>query len=88
VLFSPEGKKIIAGGAFNVGGKNRTFIGVWKYGDNGDVAPWAALNSTPVTKMRNAGHLGLNPLDKELLVAGDGKLLVYHLPEIFEQKTD
>ena len=84
VLLSPEGKKIIAGGAFTVGGKNRTFIGVWKYGDNGDIAPWAALNSTPVTKMRNAGHIGLNPLDKELLAAGDGKLLVYHMPELFQ----
>jgi hypothetical protein len=84
VLLYPEGKKIITGGAFRVGGSNHTFIGIWKYGDNGDVAPWAVLNSTPLTKMRNAGHLGINPKDKELLVAGDGKLLIYRIPEIFE----
>jgi hypothetical protein len=84
VLLSPDGKKIIAGGAFTVEGKNQTFIGVWNYGDHGDVAPWAALNSTPATKMRNAGHLGLNPDAKDLLVAGDGRLLVYHMPELFQ----
>jgi hypothetical protein len=83
VLLSPQGRKIIVGGAFTVDGKNRTFIGVWKYGDNGNVAPWAALNSTRETKMRNAGHLGLNPDADELLVAGDGNLLVYHMPELF-----
>jgi hypothetical protein len=84
VLLSPEGKKIIAGGAFTVNGKSRTFIGVWNYGDHGDIAPWAALNSTPVTKMRNAGHLGLDSTDKELLAAGDGRLVVYHMPELFQ----
>ena len=83
VLLSPEGKKIIAGGAFTVNGKNQTFIGVWKYGDSGDIAPWASLKSTPATKMRNAGHLGLNPDAEELLVAGDGRLLVYSMPELY-----
>jgi hypothetical protein len=84
VLLSPDGKKIIAGGAFTVDGKNQTFIGVWKYGDHGDVGPWASLTSTPATKMRNAGHLGLNPDAEELLVAGDGRLLVYHMPELYQ----
>lgn len=64
------------------GGKR--FIGVWKYGDNGDVAPWAILNSTPVTNIPGS-RLALNPEGGDVIVGGDGQVSVYHLPEIFKK---
>ena len=110
VKLFPEGKKIIAGGAFRGqrdgrsgqrgagsaegGGEDsdnpyrggKRFIGVWKYGDNGDVAPWAILNSTPVTNIPGS-RLALNPEGGDLIAGGDGQVSIYHLPEIFK-KTD
>ena len=97
VKLFPGGKKIIAlarvggvprpaeTGGEDVGGGQR-FIGVWNYGDNGDVAPWAVLNSTETTKIPGS-RLALNPEAGELVVGGDGQVSVYHLPEIF-QRTD
>jgi hypothetical protein len=102
VKLFPAGKKIIAGGAIRAQGQARPaerggdggegrfggqrFIGVWKYGDTGDAAPWAALNATQVTKI-NGSRLAINPEGGELLVGGDGVVHIYHLPEIF-QRTD
>ena len=95
VKLFPEGKKIISTarvggerrraetGGDEIGGGQR-FIGVWKYGDNGDVAPWAVLNATPTTRLPGS-HLGLNPEAGELLVGGNGVVRVYHLPEIFQR---
>jgi len=71
-------------GFFRGGGQR--FIGVWKYGDNGDVAPWAVLNATPITKIPGS-RMALNPEGGDLVIGGDGRVAVYHLPEIF-QKTD
>lgn len=102
VKLFPEGKKIIAGAAIRARGEARgaqtsgeggegrfggpRFIGVWKYGDNGDVAPWAVLNATPTTKIPGS-RLAINPEGGDLVVGGDGQVSVYHLPEIF-QRTD
>jgi len=99
-LFS-VGKKIIAGAAIRGPGNTRSaerndedgegrrggqrFIGVWKYGDNGDIAPWAVLNATPITKIPGS-RLALNPEGGDLVVGGDGQVSVYHLPEIFQQR--
>ena len=69
-------------GFFRGGGQR--FIGVWKYGDNGDVAPWAALNATPITKIPGS-RLALNPEGGDLVIGGDGQVSVYHLPEIFQR---
>jgi hypothetical protein len=66
------------------GGKR--FIGVWKYGDNGDVAPWAALNNNSVTNIPGS-RLALNPEGGDVIAGGDGQVSVYHLPEIFK-RTD
>lgn len=33
---------------------------VWKYGDKGDIAPWAVLTATPITKLPGR-RLVLNP---------------------------
>ena len=97
VKLFPEGKKIIAGarvggvprpaetGGEEVGGGQR-LIGVWKYGDSGDIAPWAVLSATSTTKLLG-NRLALNPQAGELLVGGNGIVRVYHLPEIF-QRTD
>lgn len=99
VKLYPEGKKIIAsartrgeprpgqdsgetGGRGGWGGGQR-FIGVWNYGDNGDVAPWLALNDTPVSRVPGS-RLALNPDDKELIVGGTGVIHIYSLPELFQ----
>ena len=99
----PEGKEIIAGGSIRPPRGARSsepagedeqgffragqrFIGVWKYGDTGDVAPWALLNYSPVTKIPGS-RMALNPEGRDLIIGGDGKVAVYHLPEVF-QKVD
>ncbi len=93
VKLFPEGKKIIAGARLGEerrpagsGGEEigeRSFIGVWNYGDTGDMAPWAVLNETPVTKL-DGRHVALNPEAREMLVGGGGVIRVYRLPEIFQ----
>ena len=60
------------------------FIGVWKYGDTGDVSPWAMLNYTAVTKIPGS-RMALNPEGADLIIGGDGRVSVYHLPEIFQR---
>lgn len=94
VKLVPEGRKIIA--AASRGGERRVgpsggeqfgaqrLIGVWNYGDNGNVAPWAVLNATPTTKLAGV-HLGLNPEASELLVGGNGVIRAYRLPEVFRR---
>jgi hypothetical protein len=92
VKLFPQGKKIIAsasrGNERRPGGSGGEEIGaqrlvaVWNYGDNGNVAPWAILNSTPTTKL-DGNHLGLNPESAELLVGGSGVIRIYRLPEVF-----
>jgi len=95
----PEGKKIIAGASFRPPRGSRPaetsvedeqgffragqrFIGVWKYGDTGDVSPWAVLNYSPVTKIPGS-RMALNPEGADLIIGGDGRVSVYHLPEVF-----
>ena len=98
VKLFPEGKKIIALGRRvegevlvpNSGGDDegvsggQRFIGVWNYGDNGDVAPWAALNATPTTRIPGS-RLAINPAAGELMIGGNGVVRVYRLPEIFQR---
>lgn len=88
VVLSPEGKKIIATGereGSSVDGAQRgSFVGVWNYGDNGDVRPWAILNASKATKMVRASSLALNPSQKELILISAGDILFYHLPEVFQ----
>ena len=97
VKLFPQGRKIIAGAALRGAGRSadrneedgegrrggQRFIGVWKYGDNGDIAPWAILNATPVTKIPGS-RLAVNPDGADLMVGGNGQVSVYHLPEIFQ----
>ena len=95
----PDGKKIIAGASFRPPRGSRSgeanaedeqgffragqrFIGVWKYGDTGDVSPWAVLNYSPITKIPGS-RMALNPEGADLIIGGDGRVSVYHLPEIF-----
>jgi hypothetical protein len=65
------------------GGGGQRFLGVWNYGDNGDVEPWAILHATPITKIVGP-RLAVNIEDAELLVGGNGQISVYRLPEIFQ----
>lgn len=83
VLY-PDGKKIIAGGAFVVNGKPRNFIGIWRYGDHGDVAPWAVLNATPTTKIIHGHSMALIPEAKELITVSGGHLFAFRIPELFQ----
>ncbi|HSU89249.1 MAG TPA: hypothetical protein VLL56_10455 [Terriglobia bacterium] len=87
VIFSPEGKKIIAtgrrGGAptgelFSRAPEAQPFIGIWNYGDNGDVAPWAIMPD------HAAYSMDLNPAAKELITVDRGKVVVYRMPELFQ----
>jgi hypothetical protein len=94
VKLVPEAKKIIAAASLGnerrigpSGGEQfgaRRLIGVWNYGDTGDVTPWAVLNASPTTKLAGV-HMGLNPEAAELLVGGTGVIRVYHMPEIFRR---
>ena len=91
-LLSPEGKKIIVAGGTratttangstvaNRGG----IIGVWNYGESGDIAPWAILHSTPLTQFRGAISIALNPDNKDLIAISGGRILSYHMPELFK----
>ena len=72
------------GGGFFGGGQR--FIGVWNYGDTGDVSPWAMLNATPTTDIPGS-RLAINPAGGDLIVGGDGQVSVYHLPEIFRRSN-
>jgi hypothetical protein len=94
VKLFPEGKKILAiarlgserqpagSGGDELGGGER-FLGVWKYGDTGDVAPWAMLRATETTGLAGS-HVALNRAAQEVLTGGTGVVRVYHIPEIFE----
>jgi len=94
VKLFPEGKKILAvarlgdarspagSGGEEIGGGER-FIGVWKYGDTGDMPPWAMLRATPTTKLAGS-HVALNTAAKEVMTGGTGVVRVYRIPELFE----
>ena len=97
VKLYPEGKKIIAAArrrdrslpgvqAGTPGSEpygDGHFIGVWLYGDNGDVEPWATLNATTASELMGR-RLAFNEKAGDLFVGGDGVVQVYNLPEIFE----
>ena len=59
------------------------FIGVWEYGDNGNVEPWAVLRATPHSQLMGR-RLAINPQTGDIFVGGDGIVQVFNLPEIFE----
>ena len=87
VVLYPEGKKIFVTGGleWRVGGDlENSFLGVWKYGDNGDVPPWAILKSSRTTKFKTGSGLTINPKGKEVIMTAGGALVAYYLPELFQ----
>ena len=86
-VLNPKSKKIIVAGgtrASTPGGTRGAFLGIWNYGDYGDVPPWAILRGNATTKLRGTnGGLDVNPDAQEVLVLSGGGMLVYHLPEFF-----
>jgi DNA-binding beta-propeller fold protein YncE len=60
------------------------FVGVWKYGDVGDVPPWAALNYNQITSIPGS-RLAIDPEGGDLIAGGDGQVSVYHIPEVFQK---
>jgi len=89
VTLYPEGKKIfisVSGGILTREGMREGWVGIWKYEDRGDIAPWAIIKGA-ATKLKSPfGGVALNPEAKEVMVIDNSHppaLLVYHLPEIF-----
>ena len=96
VKLYPEGKKIIAAArrrdrsfpGVQPGSRGSEpfgdghFIGVWQYGDQGDVEPWATLNATAASQLQGR-RLAFNAKTGDLFVGGDGVVQIYNLPEIF-----
>jgi DNA-binding beta-propeller fold protein YncE len=89
VALYPEGKKIVVAvsGKHTRVGVDGGFVAVWKYSDEGNLAPWAILKGSPTTRLRHPfGGVALNPEAKEIMVLENTQpsgLLVYRLPEIF-----
>lgn len=89
IVLYPEGQKIFVSvpGRHTSAGVEDSFIAIWKYGDQGDVPPWAILKG-PQTMVRNPyGGVALNPQAKELIVVDNlnpPALLVFRLPEVFQ----
>jgi hypothetical protein len=63
-------------------GAGQRFLGVWRYDDEGEIAPWAMLNANSITQIPG-NRLAINPAGGDLIVADAGQISVYHVPEIF-----
>ena len=87
ILYAP-GKKIFVAGSPVKGGRG-VVLGVWNYGDNGDVAPWAIIANNSTTRaLKSNGGMDINPKAKEIMLmggvnAGTESILVFHVPELF-----
>lgn len=88
VLY-PQGKKIFV--SMRVQQGTRAAIAVWKYGDNGDVAPWAVIKSSPTTRLTTLtnGGMAINPEAKEVMalageVYGSERILIFRAPGLFQ----
>jgi hypothetical protein len=86
----PEGRKIFVAG-HPLKGAAGAVVGVWNYGDNGDVAPWAIIKASPTTKLINSNAaMDVNPEAKDVMViggaevSGSERILIYHVPELFQ----
>jgi hypothetical protein len=89
-ILYPEGKKIFVSGN-PIGPDKGAGIAVWKYGDNGDVTPWAVIKRSPTTRLTTLSNKGMavNPEAKEVMVLageeyGSERILIYHAPELFQ----
>jgi DNA-binding beta-propeller fold protein YncE len=86
----PAGKKVFV--SMRVRQAGDVAIGVWNYGDNGDVPPWGVIKSTPTTRLNvlTNGGLTINPAAHEVMaLAGDEygseRVLIFRTPELFRQ---
>ncbi len=89
-LFYPKGRKIFIAGGTTYGRGDDGLVGgrisIWKYEDNGDIAPWAVLPASPVTQFRGTnGSMAIDPENKELIIVTAGAIHVYYLPEVFQE---
>ena len=88
VVVYPEGKRIFASGAIRGDRANfdflaeedreEGFVGVWKYGDQGDIPAWGIF--------KGFRGVAINPKAKEVIGGGSGNrgIHTYHVPELFE----
>src|SRR5437660_392250 len=66
-ILYPAGKKIFVAGS-PVRGDKGVVLGVWNYGDNGDVAPWAIIANSATTKAKKSnGGMAIDPVAKEVM---------------------
>jgi hypothetical protein len=84
----PAGKKVFV--SMRVRKAGDFAIGVWNYGDNGDVAPWGVIKSSKTTRLNviTNGGLAINPAAKEVMalagdVYGSERVLIFRTPELF-----
>lgn len=87
----PDGKKIFVTLSRPVGERREGYrdasVAIWRYGDNGDVAPWAIFKGDPKNLKGSIMGVALNPQAQELMVAhsyNPPSLLVYTVPELFK----
>jgi len=61
------------------------FLGVWRYGDNGDIPPVWKIPVSDVTKLKKPFGVVLNPKDKEVIISDmrNQGVLIFSVPEIF-----
>ena len=91
IQMDPERKQIIAaipGGRRPAEGEERApgFIGVWKYTDDGDVAPTHVIRGSRI-QMESPRGMDFNPEAKEVYVADfrQNKLYTFYAPHFFEE---
>jgi DNA-binding beta-propeller fold protein YncE len=84
----PAGKKVFV--TMRVKKAGDVAIGVWNYGDDGDVPPWGVIKSSKTTRLNvlTNGGMAINPAAKEVMaLAGDEygseRVLIFKTPELF-----
>jgi DNA-binding beta-propeller fold protein YncE len=86
IALDPAGRKIFVaiGEDSSELDQQPGFIGVWKYDDNGDVAPLAVIRGPNSTMIRPMG-VAVNPRHREIYVVDmlQNALLTYLLPQVF-----
>jgi hypothetical protein len=87
-VVDPERKRVFV--SMRVRKAGDAAIGVWNYGDTGDVAPWGVIKSSKTTRLNviTNGGLAINPGAKEVMalagdVYGSERVLIFKTPELF-----
>ncbi len=85
----PAGKRVFVTMRLrNAGGGSA--VGVWKYGDTGDVPPWGVIKSSKLTRLTRLtnGGIAINPAAKEVMVLagevyGSERIVIFRVGDLF-----